>query len=99
MAKKIVRLNERELTQLIKSVIKESPMNDEGGKGLGAIIPGDEKCKKQTSQPNCSEFEPARTVGGKIFNVEGRGVVMMVTDESGCPKLCRVGGKELYKLS
>lgn len=93
MAKKIVRLNERELTQLIKSVIKESPM--------APMSAGEPKqgCQKQTSQPNCSEFEPAKTIGGRIFNTDVQVVVMMVKDESGCPKFCRVNDKELYKLS
>lgn len=92
MAKRIVRLNERELTQLIKSVILEQPAAPAAPTGTDS-----EKCVKQTSQPNCSEFELAKTIGGKIFNTDGR-VVMMVM-ENGCPKLCRVNDKELYKLS
>jgi hypothetical protein len=94
MAKKIVRLNERELTQLIKSVIQEQGPTDP----TMATGANSQKCEKQTSQPNCSEFEPARTTGGRIFNTEGR-VVMMVKDEKGCPQLCKVNDKELYKLS
>lgn len=94
MAKRIVRLNERELTQLIKSVILEQPT----AAPTTATGNDSQKCEKQTSQPNCSEFEPAKTIGGRIFNTDGR-VVMMVKDESGCPKLCRVNDKELYKLS
>lgn len=86
--KKVVRLTESELSNLIKRVVKEQQST--------------EACRKEDQMPSptrpmCSSFEMAKSVGGKMIPVSGD-VFMMVMDK-GCPKLCKVGKDEMYKLS
>lgn len=97
MGKRILRLNESELTQLIKTVIMENPVgmaNPATTKGTQRA----ENCMKPVKpRSECTQNSIAREKGGKIFEVEGQ-VVMMVKAPNGCPELCRVGDKEIYKL-
>lgn len=105
---RIVRLSESNLNKFIKKVVKEqiamgsdenmsiNPMMTMNGPTNPKFIEAQKKCQKQTTRPSCSSFELAKTIGGKMIPLEG-GVFMMVTDESGCPKLCKVE-KEIYKL-
>lgn len=89
---RIVRLSESNLNKFIKKVVKEQIASDENM----STSKSSQGCQKQTTRPSCSSFGPAKTIGGKMIPLEG-GVFMMVTDESGCPKLCKVE-KEIYKL-
>jgi len=91
---RIVRLSESNLNKFIKKVVKEQiAMGSDENMSTSKSSQG---CQKQTTRPSCSSFELAKTIGGKMIPLEG-GVFMMVTDESGCPKLCKVE-KEIYKL-
>ena len=98
MGKRILRLNESELTQLIKQVIQEAPMAQGSQKGTGAIIPQDKKCVKPTMKSECTQNPAAKSTGGRVFYANGS-VVMMIKGADGCPELCRVGDREIYKLS
>lgn len=89
---RIVRLSESNLNKFIKKVVKEQIASDENM----STSKSSQGCQKQTTRPSCSSFGLAKTIGGKMIPLEG-GVFMMVTDESGCPKLCKVE-KEIYKL-
>jgi hypothetical protein len=89
---RIVRLSESNLNKFIKKVVKEQIASDENM----STSKSSQGCQKQTTRPSCSSFGPAKTIGGKMIPLEG-GVFMMVIDESGCPKLCKVE-KEIYKL-
>ena len=97
---RIVRLSESNLNKFIKKVVKEQiAMGSGGPMGFDGPMPASKSsqgCQKQTTRPSCSSFGPAKTIGCKMIPLEG-GVFMMVTDESGCPKLCKVE-KEIYKL-
>ena len=100
---RIVRLSESNLNKFIKKVVKEQiamgsdgPMPANPMMSMNGPTNPNFKCQKQTTRPSCSSFGPAKTIGGKMIPLEG-GVFMMVTDESGCPKLCKVE-KEIYKL-
>ena len=97
MGKRILRLNESELTQLIKTVISENaigmpnPATTKGGTT--------QNCTKPTQpKSECASNQMAKEKGGRIFEVNGS-VVMMIKVADGCPELCRVGDKEIYKLA
>lgn len=75
--KKVVRLNERELTRLIKNIVMEN--TPEGG----------QMCVKDTpdkSRPLCSEL----SVGSGNLLVMGNTAFLQYKDNANCPKLCRV---------
>jgi hypothetical protein len=91
---RIVRLSESNLNKFIKKVVKEQiAMGSDENMSASKSPQG---CQKQTSRPFCSKMVTSKTIGGKMIPLEGS-VFMMVTDESGCPKLCKVQG-EIYKL-
>lgn len=95
MGKRILRLNESELTQLIKTVIMENPV----GMANPASAGNKGTCSKPTQpKSECVSNQMAKEKGGRIFEVNGS-VVMMVKGADGCPELCRVGDKEIYKLA
>jgi hypothetical protein len=100
---RIVRLSESNLNKFIKKVVKEQiamgsdeNMSTNPMMSMNGSTNPNFKCQKQTSRPFCSKMVTSKTIGGKMIPLEGS-VFMMVTDESGCPKLCKVQG-EIYKL-
>jgi|688.fasta_scaffold505843_1 hypothetical protein len=58
-------------------------------------------CMKPTTsgRPNCTEIENAKTIGGRIFVLEGSAFMMYKDKDSGCPSYCVVSDKDTYKLS
>lgn len=75
--KKVVRLNERELTRLIKNIVMENAPG------------GGQMCVKDTpdkSRPLCSEL----SVGSGNLLVMSDTAFLQYKDNANCPKLCRV---------
>ena len=84
--KKVVRLNERELTRLIKNIVLENPV------GVGQM------CVKDTpnkSRPLCSEL----SVGSGNLLAMGDTAFLQYKDNANCPKLCRVNNNTPVTIS
>ncbi len=86
---KTIKLNERELTRLIRNVVMEQPSR---------FTQEEQKCLKNMpdlSRPVCS------TIGiksGRIFASTST-IFLQYLDESNCPKLCRVGNDTKVTIS
>lgn len=88
--KRVVRLNERDLTKLIKRVIVEN-------------APTNNMCvaeKADSGRPNCTKVG---VKSGKLIvtgDERGGGMAfLMYKDKDNCPKLCMVANETMVELS
>jgi hypothetical protein len=93
--KKVVRLNERQLTGLIKKVIMENPVGSVGMRGVQQEICKAEDSKPSSGRPDCTK------VGIKSGNLLAMGDMAFIqyTGEGNCPKLCKVENNTAITLA
>ena len=84
--KKVVRLNERQLTGLIKKVIMENA--PQGGQMCKADKP-------DSGRPNCTEVS---ITSGNLLAM-GDIAFIQYKDEANCPKLCKVENNTAITLA
>lgn len=84
--KKVVRLNERQLTGLIKKVIMENA--PQGGQMCKADKP-------DSGRPNCTEVS---ITSGNLLAM-GDIAFIQYKDEANCPKLCKVANNTTITLA
>jgi hypothetical protein len=75
--KKVIRLSERDLANLVRKVVKENQMCSSNDS------------KPSPNRPLCSE---EGVTGGNLLVMADEAYVQY-TDEANCPKLCRVPNK------
>ena len=83
--KRVVRLNERDLTKLIKRVIVEN-------------APTNNMCvaeKAESSRPLCTEVN----INSGNLLAMGDQAFLQYKDQANCPKLCKVADKAMVTLS
>lgn len=91
--KKVVRLNERQLTSLIKKVIMENPARGFLNNNQQYCDPEDKK--PSSGRPLCTEVS---ITSGNLLAM-GDMAFIQYTGEGNCPKLCKVANNTAITLA